>query len=306
MINIYYRSVKEERLNTLDSFKTGSWVNVYDPTEDELEELVKMLGIEKDLLHDALDPYEVPRLEQESGVIYVFARVPKKRQQEITTVPILVVLGDDFVLTVSREKLDFLDEFTKKRVDFFTTQKIKFFLKIFLSVNRQYELFLININKAIRGLRIRLERMSNRDLIHFVDFERVLNDFLSALTPAGSVLQKMLNGRNVTLYEDDRDLVEDIFLSNGQMVEMAKSTLRYVVNIRDTYSNIITQDLNRVMKILTSLTILLTIPTMIFSFYGMNVDIPHTAYPQAYILILVLTVFISTLIFALFKRNRWL
>lgn len=305
MMKIYYRSVKEARLHTLDTFKAGTWINVYDPDEQDLKKIEKMLHVDKGLLHDALDPYEVPRLEREGGITYVFARVPKKDHNEIMTVPILVVVGDKFLLTISKERLDFLDDIINKRNDIFTTQKAKLFLEIFSSINRQYDLFIIGIGRSIRSLKVRLEKMSNKDLLYFVEFEKTLNDFLSSLTPTDSVLRKIIDGKSVVFYEEDRELIEDIFLGNGQMIEMTKSTLRHVVNIRSTYSNIITQELNRVMKILTSLTILLTIPTMIFSFYGMNVNLPHT-HPSSYIFILILTVFVALSIFMLFKKNRWL
>jgi len=306
MINIYYRSIKEAKISALERFKVGSWVDVSEPTEEDLENLEKMLGVEESLLKDALDPYEVPRLEQENGMTYVFTRVPERQDKEIVTVPILIVLGENFILTVARKKIDFLERFANGEAEIFTTQKTKFFLEIFSSINRRYNLFLIDIGKGIRRLKIKLEKMTSKDLIYFVDFERTLNDFLSSLIPTGSVLQKILDGRSISLYEEDRDLIEDIFLGNGQMVEMAKSTLRHVVNIRSTYSNIITQDLNRVIKILTSLTILLTIPTMIFSFYGMNVDLPYAGHPYSYGFIILITFAIAFSLLVLFRKNRWL
>ena len=306
MINIYYRSIREVKTESLEEFRVGSWVDVCDPTEREIEEVCSLLGTEASLLRDALDPYEVPRLEQENGFTYVFTRVPEKEKGETITMPILIVLGDSFIMTVSRVKFGFLDKFRSGSQDFFTTQKIKFFLGIFSTINRQYSISLIDISKRIRGLKIRLERMNSKDLIHFVDFERILNDFLSALIPTASVLKNILDGRSMSLYEEDKDLIEDIFLGNGQMVEMAKSTLRHVVNIRDTYSNIITQELNRVIKMLTSLTVILTVPTMIFSFYGMNIDLPLPEYLRPHWFILVLTaIFVMTLI-SIFRKNRWL
>ena len=306
MIKIYYRSIKEKRFSLLDAFKTGAWVNVSAPDEAEIEKLEKMLGVEKSLLQDALDPYEVPRIEKEDGAIYVFTRVPEIQSQEIITIPILIVLGDNFVLTIANKELRFLEKFTAEGTDFFTTQKTKLFLEIFLSINKQYDIFLISISKRIRGLKIKLEKMKNKDLIQFVDLERILNDFLSALIPTSAVLKKILDGRSIVLYEDDQDLIEDISLGNGQMIEMAKSSLKHVVNIRNTSFSIITHDLNRIMKILTALTILLTIPTMIFSFYGMNVEIPHANYPHIYIVIIFFTGLSSLLFLILLKKNRWL
>ncbi len=306
MIKIYYKSVKSSGLTALDNFKIGAWVDVCDPNKEELEKLENMLGVEKSLLHDALDPYEVPRMEQEDGITYVFTRVPQYQEKEVLTLPILVALGENFLLTVSKEKLNFLEKFSRGQIAFSTTQKTKLLLEIFFHINKQYDFFLVDIGKKIRGLKIKLEKISNRELIQFVDLESVLNDFLSSLTPTNAVLRKILDGRSLHLYEEDRDLVEDIFLGNGQIIEMASSTLNQVVNIRNTSSSIITHELNRVMKILTVLTILLTIPTMVFSFYGMNVALPAMNNPTTYISILFYTFTFSLLAMVLFKKNRWL
>ncbi|MFH1426909.1 MAG: magnesium transporter CorA family protein [Patescibacteria group bacterium] len=306
MINIYHRAIKQAELRKIDNFQVGSWIEVFDPGEEEIKKIVKMLKVEEDLLIDALDPFEVPRLEQEAGVTYVFTQVPEKRENEIITFPLLIVIGKNFVLTVSKEKFSFLDSIKGLAGNIYTTQKTKFFLQIFSSINYQYNNFLIEINKGLRGIKIRLEKVGNKDIVQFVDFERILNDFISALVPTNSVLQKLLSGKHIAMFEEDKDLVEDLFLDNGQLIEMSKSTLKHVVNIRDAYSNIMTHSLNRIVKILTALTIILTVPTMIFSFFGMNVNLPYASSGFSYLIILGFTLFTSLFIFIIFARNRWL
>lgn len=300
MIKIYHRAVKN-KLNELKEFKVGAWVDVTNPTEDEIQEVIKMLGVDASLLNDALDPYEVPRLEADGDVTYVFTRAPQVNNREIVTVPVLVAIGKSFVLTFSRSECSFLNDIRSGKKLVHTTQKTKFFMQVFSSLNFAYSGVLLGVNKKIRTIKVRLEKINNKDIVQFVDFEYILNDFLSALLPTNSVLQKILDGKHIPLYEEDKDLVEDIFLSNGQLVETVRSTLRYVVNIRDAYSNIMTHDLNRVMKILTALTIILTIPTMIFSFYGMNVTLPHSSYFG----IMIFTLVISVFVFLIFLKKRW-
>jgi magnesium transporter len=300
MIKIYHRAVKN-KFTELKDFKVGAWVDVSNPTEDEIKKVIEMLGINESLLHDALDPYEVPRLEADGDVTYVFTRAPQVNKKEIITVPFLVAIGKDFVLTFSRSECNFLNDIRSGKKLVHTTQKTKFFMQVFSSLNLSYSGVLLSVNKQVRAIKVRLEKINNKDIVRFVDFEYILNDFLSALLPTNAVLQKLLDGKHIPLYEEDKDLVEDIFLSNGQLIETVRSTLRYVVNIRDAYSNIMTHDLNRVMKILTALTIILTIPTMIFSFYGMNVNLPDFSYFG----ISIFTLVVSAFVFLIFLKKRW-
>ncbi len=308
MITIYHKSIKEKKLRKLDSFRTGSWVHVISPSEEEIGQVVDMLDIEDDLIKDALDPFEVPRLESEKGTTYVFTRVPQESGREIMVVTLLIVIGKNFVLTVAKEKLDFFDIFTRAQQKTNTTQKTKFFFELFAAINQRFNYFLLNISRQTHSLHAKIEkkRINNKDLVNFVDFERILNDFISVLVPTNTVLESLLSGRYFTLYEEDKDLIEDLFLASGQLAERAKAVLKYIVNIRNAYSNIMTYDLNRVMKILTALTIILTIPTMIFSFYGMNVNLPLGNSPHGALFISLATVFVSFGVFLLFVRNRWL
>lgn len=306
MITIYYRAVKEGKLNTIDDFKIGSWVDVCDPNEEELDKIVSFTKADKSLLKDALDRFEVPRLEMESGVTYVFTRVPEIHNGEICTIPLLFVMGPDFVMTLSRKDCGLIDKFIATRPDIYTTQKTKFFLELFSTINQSYDTYLHSIRKRLKAVRIRMDKINERDIIQFVDYEKIINDFLSSLVPTNSVLQKLLKGGFMQLYEQDEDMIEDLFLETGQLIEVSNSTLKQVVNIRDAYAQIMTQDLNRIMKVLTALTVIFAIPTMIFSFYGMNVTLPFVSNPLFYLVLILFTIIVLILVFFVFTKNRWL
>lgn len=306
MINIYYRAVKETGLKMFDNFKTGSWIDVCEPSDGELDKLVEMLKVERDLLTDALDQFEVPRLESENGITYLFTRVPESNGGGIITVPLLFVIGNNFVMTLSWKKLSLLDDFISGKRCCFTTQKTKFFLEVFAEINRVFGHYINDVNKRLRSIEIRIDKISNKEIIQFVNYERVLNDFISALVPTNAVLKKLLDGRHIPLYEEDKDLVEDLFLNTGELVELSGATIKHAVNIRDAYSQIMNQELNQVMKILTSLTVVLTVPTMIFSFYGMNINLPQAETPLFYIAVALGAFTVSFLLYFIFLRSRWL
>ena len=306
MITIYYKTLKEQELQTLEKFKTGSWVAVENPTEEELDFLAQNLTLNRDLLADAVDPHEVPRVEREGGVTYVYTRVPFQEEVEATTAPLMIAVGKNFVLTISHRSLPFFTKFQEGRVEFYTTQKTKLFLQIFSEINTTYSFFINNIAKNVRGVTVRLEDIVNKEIKQFVMFEGALNDFLAALVPTNTLLNNLLSGKFLQLYEQDHELVEDLMLSNRQLIELCQSNMRSIGTVREGYSTIMSNNLNRVIKILTALTIVLTVPAIIASFYGMNVRLPLADSPDAFLVVLGVTILVSVAVLALFLKNRWL
>lgn len=306
MIKYYHQSKEKKELTQQDEFIADSWICVESPKDEEIVSLVEKFSLEEGHLRDALDPYEVPRLEVEDGTVYMFTRVPVQKDKQTTTVPLLIILGKDFVLSVSCEKLDLYESIIRRKRDISSHYRVNFFLHLILAATDSYGKHLKNIARTVRMALPRIDRIKNKDIVKFVEYEQVLNDFLSALVPTAASLRTLLKGRTIMLEEHDEDLTEDLFLETEQLIETSRSTQKNIVNIRNAYSTIMTQELNRVMKVLTALTIIFTVPTMISSFYGMNVQLPLGNQPWAYAVILAITfVFVLALI-GLFIRNKWL
>lgn len=306
MINIFYRNLREKTLKEIPTFKVGSWVHAQNPTPQEIQELVGRYRFDKGLLEDALDPYEVPRIEKEDTVIYIYTRFANTTEDEMTTKPILIAIGDTFVATVVKEPAEVLALILEGKTKFYTTQKTKCVLQILLAINAAYTRCINKISKNIRGKGFRLDKITEQDITDFVLFENILNDFLSALIPTNNILEKLMHGKYLTLYEDDKDLIEDLALSNGQLMEMCRSSLKSIVNIRDAHTTIATNELNRVMKILTAITAILTIPTIIASIYGMNVNLPMQNSPIAFSVIVGSIAIICFLLLIIFVKNKLL
>jgi len=306
MLTYFLKTAKDKKLHKLDAFRTGSWVLLEEPSEEELTRAEEVLPVDPDTLRDGLDPHEVPRIKKEKHVTYVFARVPHQENGHIFTYPILFAVGDNFLLTLTQRKHSFLDKFRHNRKHFYTTQKAKLFFQLFYEIHLLYEDMLTSIRKDIRQYSVDLNRISNRDITRFVRFENSLNDFLSALQPINTVLDTLLRGKFFVLYEQDKDLIEDLSLANEQLVELCRLNLKSIVNIRDAYSTVMTHSLNRVIKILTALTIVLTIPTIIASLYGMNVELPLGDNPYAFWYVLGTTLVLGLGVFTLFVKKDWL
>lgn len=309
MVEILYRNLRSRELEKPQSFKKGSWLHVESPSDRDRHFLTHKFGLDEGLLRDAEDINEVPRMEVEDGITYIYTRFPYGDTDQIQTAPILLAFDDSFVLTLSSQSFAAIDKFLSGKVPFYTTQRTKLLLQIFMQINSSYVSNLNAISRRVRAVGSQLggESISNRDIVQLVKYENVLNDFLGSLIPTNNILQNLLSGKSaLPLYDDDRDLIEDLLLSNGQLVEMIKSNLRTIVNIRESYSTIMTNNLNQIVKVLTSLTIIFTIPTMVASIYGMNVPLPFQNNHWSFFAIIGGVILISLITVYVFLKKRWL
>jgi magnesium transporter len=306
MITYYFRSVKEEKLQQIDEPRAGTWAHVENPSADELDQLSLRFALDRDLLQDAVDFFEVPRFEFEDGIAYFYTRFPHEITGDVSTAPILFIVTPDTVITVAREHPDFLNTYIENTAPLFTTQRTKLFLILASAVNREYRANMINIRRDVQRSRVNLRNIRNRDIVQLVIFESAVNDFMSALVPTGTALSTILSGNYLDLYENDEDHVEDIQLENKQLIESAKTTLKNIQNIRSADTSIVTNNLNQVIKFLTSLTIILTIPTLVGSLYGMNVALPFGSHPLAFAGIALVTVTLMAIVAYYFSRKEWI
>ncbi len=308
MIGYYYRSIREDKLIKLSRFRTGSWVHVEAPSREELDSLAAKFKLDRDLLNDALDPDEISRIEVEDEIVYVYMRYAFRRGEVVETDPVLVAVGPNFVATVASHGLPSFDRFLNT-VAPVTTQRAKLLLLLLRHLVGTYESNVNFLTRQIRGVRARLNvaNVNNRDFVQFVVIEDALSSFLAELEPMSVLLQSLLQGRyKLTFYEDDKDLIEDLVQSTLQLGETSRSSLRTIVNIREAYSNIMTNNLNRRVGVLTSLTVVLTLPTIVFSLFGVNVPVPGAHSPVAFGLLCGGTLVAMGLILWWLWRRRWL
>ena len=309
MISYYFRSPNESASRTLTEFKTGSWVFADDPNADEITQLLT-LGLDEGLIEDALDADEVPRFEVEDGITYLFTRFAYKNgSNKVVTAPIMIAVSPKFILTLTTVNSIKLKQFAEKGDDNITTRRSELLLEILELLLETYATQLNSINKQIRAARnsLNVRRVSNKDFVQFVEIEDVLNEFLGDLVPANNVLQNLTGRRkNLSFDEEDRDLIEDLQLSATQLIDTIRGSLKTAVNIREAYTNIATNNLNRQVKILTTLTVVLTIPTIIGSYWGMNVNVPLHNNAHAFIFILLGSAGVAGIILAVFRKHGWL
>ena len=151
--------------------------------------------------------------------------------------------------------------------------------------------------------RLRSQDVGNEDFIDFVVIEDELNEFLSAMLPTTAILRRLMLGRHIPLFADDEDLVEDLLLNNEQSIEGCRSNVKSIVNIREAYATITSNNLNRTMKVLTAATMLIALPNVFFGMYGMNIDLPFQKEVWAYGFVLSMTL-LATVVVVFLARSR--
>jgi len=308
MITIYYSRARERALQKLDQPRAGSWISVTSPTEKDLDMLSETYGLDRDTLEDAVDIYEAPRIETYQGAVYLFTRYCHPEGAEIATEPLLIVYTSDYIFTVSRIETTILDRLIRDQLEFVTTQKTKTVLWMLDEINKSYEKHLTKVARRVLQLRaeLRQSRLSAKEFVRIIELEEDLNEFLSALQPQSLLFNSLLGGKYLRLYEDDRDMIEDIERSTGELIGQVQGRLRTLVNMRQAYDAIATTNLNATFKRLTSIAIFLTIPTIVGGLWGMNIAVPFAHNQYAFAIVLAIVLGLSTLAVLIFRKNKWL
>ena len=304
MLQYLHSSAKNQQIKPLERLQAGSWVRCERPNEDELAELLS-LGLDNDLLSDALDPHEVPRLEIGDDWTYLIARLPDTDDDfnDFTT-PILFCLNKDFSATLSRDSLGrlwppFFAQYRSR-----TDRPVELLVDMIDAISRQYQRRVAAINRQMRAATDNIHTLRVKDIATLAEYERKLNDYLDALIPMNWAVEKLLATSGLRLRADDKEDVEDLSIDLEQVIARCKSLLRTITNVRDSYRAVMDTRLNETIRLLTVITVALTIPTMIAGLFGMNVPVPGANDPLMFWKITVVSIVAACALGGFFLRKR--
>ena len=308
MLKIFSKKDKNASLKEVNKFQDLTWVFVANPSQKELERISREFSLDIDQLQDALDYYEVPRFDwdDEDKTLYFFIRYPVSMEKKIlATAPMLIAITPKAFLTIVLEDSKFLEIMRQTEIES-TDKKIPLLIQILDSVINKYNKRLIEIHKKVRRVVGKVRNISNQDIEQLVNLEYILNDYLSALLPMREAIYIMLNKKIIHLSEEEKELTEDLLLDTEQIINGIKNVLKSIQNIRDSFSTIIGNKLNQIMKTLAALTVILTVPTIIASVYGMNIKLPLMESPYAFWDIGALAIIISLVVWLFFAWKDWI
>ncbi|WP_455538401.1 magnesium transporter CorA family protein [Terrisporobacter sp.] len=308
----YYKTI-ETKLEKLNDFEDGCWINLVEPTHEEITYISNRFNVDIDSINAALDEEERSRIDMEDNHTLILIDIPIDESDSdsahYSTIPLGIILTDNAIITVCTAQSKILNDFIVGHIkEFYTYKKARFILQILYKNATYYLLYLRRINK----MTIEIEReihqsMKNKELIQLLELEKSLVYFSTSLKAIELVLNKMLRTSAIKRYSEDEDLLEDVIIENRQALEMASIYGDILSRIMDAFSAIINNNQNNVMQLLTVVTLILSIPTMISGYFGMNVEgLPFTQNPNGFWIILFLSTIICLILSILLSKNKLL
>lgn len=318
MLKMYNTNLATNETEEIQEYKKGNWINMIAPTEEEIKKVCEKLKIKEDFIRYSLDYEEKARIdiEDDDNTILFIIDVPiiekENNEQVYSTMPLgMIVVRDDYFITVSLKQNRVISELEKSKAknNIITYKKSRIILQIFYKNAELYLKYLKKINKETEIAESVLKSsLKNKELLKMLSLEKSLVYFTTSLKSNEVVMEKTLRGRIIKLYEEDEDILEDAIIENKQAMEMSKIYSDILNGTMDAYASIISNNLNVVMKFLTSITIILAIPTMIASYWGMNVQVPfqNTNSPWPFYTVVIFSVILGIIAMIWLKRKDML
>jgi len=299
------------RIEELARLEPGSWVHVVEPDDGDLG-MLRSLGIPGDLLAHASDLDERPRVHHENGVLLVVVNYPFRQRPSaavpFVTSPLTVFVAGPVIVTVSPRAVEFIEPLAAGTVaGLDTSQPTGFILTLLWQLADEYLDCVREINASVDRLEDSLRQsLRNEEVIGLLDCQKSLTYFATAMRANELVLDRLQRPAMLSWSDADRDLLEDVLIEVRQAIEMADISENILSQMMDAFASIVSNNLNSVMKVLTSVTIVLAIPTLVASLYGMNLRLPGADRPLAFAGIVVLCLALCGALVLLFRRRNWL
>ena len=300
-------------LKALDTLENGSWINIVAPSDEELILISKKTGVDLEFLKAALDDEETSRIDIEDDSILIIVDIPFTEMEDNSlsydTYPLAIIHTDKQLITVCLKNSKILTDFTNDKIkSFYTFKKSRFTLQILNRISTSYLLYLRQIDKKSLMTEKRLHKsMKNRELIQLHSLEKSLVYFSTSLKANEITLEKMLKLELMQKYEEDKDVLEDVIIENKQAIEMTEIYSNILASTMDFFASVISNNLNIVMKVLASVTVLMAIPTIIGGIFGMNITLPISQTdPNGFSIVMALTLGLCGLVaFILYKKDMF-
>lgn len=303
----------EDGIRQVSEIQEGCWVALSDPTASEILSISNEYGIDMEDLRAPLDEEERSRIVVEDDYTLILVDIPvieeRNDKEWYVTIPLGIILTEKVIFTVCLEETTILTAFMDGRVrNFFTYKKTRFILQILYKNATLFLHYLRIIDKKSEVIEKNLhESQKNYELIELLELEKSLVYFTTSLRSNEVVLERLLKSESIKKYPEDTDLLEDVIIENKQAIEMANIYSGILNGMVDAFASIISNNLNIVMKFLATVTIVMSIPTMIFSAYGMNVSgvgMPFANSPYGFVIVIAISLLCSIAVAIIFSKKN--
>ncbi|MEL4024903.1 magnesium transporter CorA family protein [Lysinibacillus endophyticus] len=294
MLKIYKTDLNGKTIE-IDTMEKGCWLSITAPSRETLNEISSHYNIPIEFLEDPLDLEENARVEYDAETDctliindFPIIDVNNKQFESYITIPVGIVIGKDYIVTIGSQSLHFEEQLIKRNIN--TSMKTRMALEILFYISSQFIAKLKLLNKQRLKIESNLRNsLTNKQLYDLMEIEKSLVYFLTSLTANAEVINRLFRTSSIKLYEEDKSLLEDVRIENNQAIGTSELYTRILNSITGSYSSLISNRLNKTMKTLTLITVFLTLPTLVFSFFGMNVILPISdTDPKSYLYIIII------------------
>lgn len=312
MLKIYKTMDEKGLFREVNQIEKGSWINLAKPAEGEINNLVNAIGVNPEFIRYSLDTEERARIDVEDGQILILIDIPitESGKGDYSTIPLgIIVVNDDYFITVCSQNVDIIKDFYESKIkEFYTYKKTRFTLQILYRIATYYLQYLKKINNETDKTELKLQKeLKNAELIKLLALEKSLVYFTTSLKSNELVMEKLLRGNVLKLYDDDKDYLQDAIVENKQAIEMVTISKDIVAGTTNAYASIISNNLNIVMKFLAAVTIVFSIPTIVSGLWGMNVEgILFSNNSYGFYIVIGISVFFAILAYLWLKKKDML
>jgi magnesium transporter len=307
MLTIY--KTTEQGLEQLETMANGTWVKAIDPTPDEIQQLVNW-GVDVDYINYSLDLDEMPRIEREDDYTFILLRIPHRQPDSdipYITIPLGIMIRGNAIITICRFDKDMFKVLADGKYRMMKTGKrYRFTLYIFLETAVRYLTHLREINRMTEFIEDQLQKSTrNRELMELLKYQKSLTYFATALRSNEVMMERVQRMQIFNYYEEDQDLLEDVLTENQQAIQMTSINAEILSSMMDAFASIISNNLNVVMKALAAITIVLNMPVIVASFYGMNVPLIGENNPFSFISLIGISIGLGAVATYVFYKRDW-
>ena len=312
MLNIY--GVNEKKLVNIDHITKGCWIDLINPSQEEINKVVEKTMIDKDLLIKMLDEEELPRIEKRNEETLIILDTPylvdTSNKLKYKTNPLGIIISEKgYLITLSLKEQPFLNYFKNIDIENFSLKKKSNLIsQIFIMVAGIYQKELASINEYINTKeKVLLKSTNNKELVNLLNVEKTLVYFITSLRANETALERIAKGNVIAIDKNSEEQITDALIETKQAVETATIYREILSSMTDTYATIISNNLNDIMKFLASITIVCSIPTMVASFIGMNVPLGPIGHGSfSFIIIIIVSIILSLLIAYILRKKNML
>ena len=297
----FFKTQEDGKIDRIEAFEKNCWVDLVNPTDDELEDACAMTGVPEEMLRAALDEEETARVERDEGALLCLLDTPTITDTDegdtYETIPMALIHNDKCIVTVSLRGNSVLGDFISNRTIVDTAKPVYFILSFMMGNAKRFLSNLRQLDKKSLRLQAELHRsMKNQELIQLLGIENSLVYFSTSLSANLNVYNKLERFPSISGNEDYSDLFDDVVIETRQAMEMCNIYRDILSGTMDAYASVISNNLNVVMKLLAVITLVISVPTLIASLWGMNVPVPFAGLSWGFWLLIGISVIVTGIV----------